>query len=313
MLHSLITEVIYIETNVVISFFVEYKLHNKIEKVFSKYGIDIVTPEKPKRVTDIYYEVPFILDSKNRLDTISTICNELKTKFNIDCGEMISYKFNDDDFNYAPLFELKSTGNSAKAFLSHKKDSVKLVSLCSNCGIQAKIQQSPLVMDTSKIGDRYMVNVGTDYWIISEKMASLMNEWEITGYTLKEVLHNGKNPAKSVFQLIPTNILPPWSAEMKHYSFVTEPEKKCSACSIRGRIDYPYHYNKSDLEEHLITDVNLMREWKPNGNIAYQPIFFSKKFRDLLNELNITRGVRDKFAKNYKSKDWLFEPVIIVQ
>lgn len=71
----------------------------------------------------------------------------------------------------------------------HKKDSVKLVSLSSNCGIQAKIQQSPLVIDTSKIGDRYMVNVGTEFWVISEKTASLMSEWEITGYTLKEVIH----------------------------------------------------------------------------------------------------------------------------
>lgn len=307
-------EVKNMEAIIIIGFLADYNMKDKIEEVFNEYQINFNYPEKPNSTLDseVYYEIPVTLNTVNNSNIISNICRDLKTKFNIDCGETVSFKFDDNDFINAPFYELKSTGNSSKAFLSHKNDGIKLITLCNVCKIQAKIQQSSLVMDTSKIGDRYMVNVGTDFWVVSEKMAALMEKWDITGYTLKEVIHSGKNSPQPVFQVIPTNILPPWSSAMKHYYFVTQSEGQCSECDIRGRIDYPYHYDKSDLEQYSITDISMMREWKSNGQWAYHPTFISNRFRRLLIENGITSDVRDIYAKNYKSKDWLFDPVIVV-
>lgn len=302
------------EAIIIIGFFADYNLKDKIEDVFKEYQINFNSPDQPNSSLDseVYYEVPVTLNKTNNSHTISKIRKKLQTTFHIDCGETVSFKFDDNDFSNAPFYELKSTGNSPKAFLSHKSAGIKWTTLCKACNIQAKIQQSPLAMDTSKIGDRYMVNVGTDYWVVSERMASLMEEWRITGYTLKEVIHSGKNSPQPAFQVIPTSVLPPWSSEMKHYYFVTQQEGQCSTCDIRGRIDYPYHYNKSDLEHYPITDMMRMREWKPNGQWAYHSTFISKRFRNLLIENEITGDVRDIYAKNYKSKDWIFNPVIPV-
>lgn len=146
-------------------------------------------------------------------------------------------------------------------------------------------------MDTSKIGTRYMVNVGTDYWVVSEKMAHFMEDWKITGYKLQEVIHSRKKDGQRAYQIIPTNMLLPWSTEMKHYQFIKRDKGwLCRRCNINGRIDYPYHYDKSDLEKYPIQDMNIMREWTSSGinGWAYRPVFVSKRFRDLLIEHNIT-------------------------
>lgn len=157
-----------------------------------------------------------------------------------------------------------------------------------------------------------MVNIGTDYWVVSEKMARLMEEWKITGFELQEVIHSGKKEGQPAYQVIPTNILQAWSTEMKHYYFITEPEERCPVCNIKGRVDYPYHYNKLDLEQNPIKDIDIMTEFCSNGSWAYRPVFISKRFRDLLIENGITREVLNMYDDNYGSRDWLFRLVIIV-
>lgn len=298
---------------VCIDFFAEYSLKSELERLFGKFDISLNFPDKPKMGTEVYLQVPIRLNGKVGIDTISYITSHLKKEYQISCGESFSCRFNYLDFERSPFFRLVSTGNSSKAFLEHKKDGIKWKTICPSCGIQEKVQTSPLVMDTSKVGDRYMVNVGVDYWVVSEKMAYLMKEWEITGYELREVIHSGKKPAQPVFQVIPTNVLPSWSSEMKHYYFITEPEERCQTCNIRGRIDYPYHYNKRDLEQYPIKDINIMKDLKSNGSWAYRPVFLSKRFRDLLIENGITREVINRDDDNYKSRNWLFEPVVIIE
>jgi hypothetical protein len=56
-----------------------------------------------------------------------------------------------------------------------------------------------------------------------------------------------------------------------------------------------------------------MKELKSNGSWAYRPVFLSKRFRDLLIENGITREVINRDDNNYKSRDWLFEPVVIIE
>lgn len=295
------------ETRVIVDFYADYYLKNKLEEFFYKYGIQLTFPEKRKHSSEVYVEVPINLNERLTVDTLARIISTLESEFNLSCGEALSFKFDDEDFK-----QLRSTGNSPKVFLEHKKDGVEWITLCKYCGLQAKVQTSALVIDTSKIRDRYMVNVGVDYWVVSEKMALLMEKWDITGYKLQEVIHSGKKTAQTAFQILPTNILPSWSSVMKHYYFITETDDQCSICNIRGRIDYPYHYNKTDIEKNPIKDINILQEWKSNGQWAYHSIFFSKRFRDLLIDNGITRDVRNMYDNNYKSKDWLFDPVIIV-
>lgn len=101
---------------------------------------------------------------------------------------------------------------------------------------------------------------------------------------------------------------------MKQYIFIEGDEDRCKKCNIRGRVDYPYHYDQSDLEKYPIKDFNIMREWSANGvnGWAIRPVFVSKRFRDLLIENGITRDIRDIYDENFTSRDWYFEPVIIV-
>lgn len=159
-----------------------------------------------------------------------------------------------------------------------------------------------------------MLNVDTDYWIVSEQMLRMMEEWKITGYKLEEVIHKGSAENKQAYyQIIPQHTLPPWSSEMKHYYFATQKEGQCPSCGIRGKIDYPYHYDHAVLNGNYM-DINIMKEWATTGawGWAYHPVFISRRFRDLLIENKVTRDVRDAFSKSYGSKDWLLEPVIII-
>jgi len=98
--------------------------------------------------------------------------------------------------------------------------------------------------------------------------------------------------------------------------FVSEDEKRrqCPVCGIRGRINFPYHYDNRYLDEN-ICDVNVMKEWNVTGHAngwAYHPTFFSRRFRELLIKHNITREVRSVNSRNYKSKDWVFDPIQVV-
>lgn len=303
------------------SFIAEYRLHKKLKNFFNSYGIQFGLSEELEMYAHEYspteenpYFVQISIKDRITMDTVSEIFSILQRDFQLDCSESVDFIFDQEDFNKSPFFMLVSTGNSSRAFLEHRRNCVEWKVLCEACGHKVKLQTSPLVMDTSRIGNRYMVNVGTDYWVISEKMAQLMEEWKITGYKLQEVIHVGKKNSQPAYQVIPTNTLPAWSTEMKHYEFITGNEDWCQKCNINGRVDYPYHYDKSDLEKYPIQDINIMKEWTSSGvnGWAYRPLFVSKRFRDLLIQNKITREVLNMSDNNYQSKDWFFEPVIVV-
>lgn len=81
-----------------------------------------------------------------------------------------------------------------------------------------------------------MVNVGA-YWVVSEKMARLMEDWKLSGLELKPVIHKGPEKGKQpAYQIVPSSTMPNWSKEMKHYYFANE-HRRCKTCGIRGRID----------------------------------------------------------------------------
>jgi hypothetical protein len=71
-----------------------------------------------------------------------------------------------------------------------------------------------------------MVNVESAFWIVSEKMARLMEDWGITGYELQEVAHKGPSSGKvPCYLLVPIETLPAWSSKMPRIYFVTEEQE----------------------------------------------------------------------------------------
>lgn len=292
-------------------FFADYNLEPYVKDLFKRYGIEMHFPQRLSRIGDnqASVEVPIQLNVDCTSDEIKDICQQLMKEYQLFVGEALFFEFDDDDFKAASFFKVHSTGNSSKAFLEHKKDHIQWETICDTCGIKKKVQTGPIVMDTSKIGARFMVNVGIDYWVISEKLAHLLEQWNMTGYELKEVIHCGKKEAIKCYQLIVRVSLPDWSHAMQHYSFATEPNKYCHTCKIRGRIDFPAVYDEGI--NRLANDFYTYNEYYSNGTWAYKPIFISKRLRRLLIDHKITRDVRNEFSSIYRSSDWLLKPIFI--
>lgn len=296
-----------------ISFFIDYSYSKQIESFFNEFGITVISPEKGSRTTEIRYLVPITFKpTEDMTDKIRIIYNKLLNFFPIGgIGEAIFFNYNNDDYDKAPLFTVNSTGNSASANLLDTKTPMKKETFCNACGLKLKSLESNLVIDTSKLRKKYMINVDSMFWVISEEMARLMSEWNITGYQLKEVIHHGKAENHvPAYQLIINNSMPPLSQKSKSYHFVSEPEGKCDVCGIKGKVNYPYLYETSDIKT-CTNDLYLLDEWVSNGSFVYRPLLISQRFRQLLLKKHITRDVRDLFDPNYGSKDWLMTPVFV--
>ncbi|MUG46415.1 hypothetical protein [Paenibacillus woosongensis] len=296
-----------------ISFFIDYSYSKQIESFFNEFGITVISPEKGSRTTDIRYLVPITFKpTEDMTDKIRIIYNKLINFFPITgIGEAIFFNCDNDDYNKAPFFAVNSTGNSASANLLDTKTPMIKETFCNACGLKLKSLESNLVIDTSKLRKKYMINVDSMFWVISEEMARLMSEWKITGYQLKEVIHHGKaENYVPAYQLIINNNMPPLSQKSKNYHFVSEPEEKCDVCGIKGKVNYPYLYETSDIKT-CTNDLYLLNELVSNGSYVYRPLLISQRFRKLLIEQGITRDVRSIFDSNYGSKDWYMTPVFL--
>lgn len=296
-----------------ISFFIDYNLRNDVENFFSTYGIKVISPEKG-RGPDIRYLIHITRNNGDGLQQLlAEIITNLKAKFNLTrIGEHFYYECSDLEYNQSPFFQVLSTGNSAKSHLDDNGNRFEITTFCPKCNLQIKNQTNNLTIDTSIMRKKYMVNVGSQFWVISEQMANLMEQHNLKGYSLKEVKHKGnENNAVPAYQLIPTTEMPRWSEKMKHYYFIDEKEEKCFNCGVQGRVDYPYSYNLNDLSQ-IDVDVIKSKEYTNNGLYAYQTLLISKKFRNLLLDHKITRDVRSHFSENYGRNDWLLVPVIVV-
>jgi len=294
-----------------INFIVNSDRSREIEDLFVSYGIQIVTPKKGKS-SELSYNVPITgEDGLDLYSLVSTIINSLKNKFNVShVGEFFFYECNDIEYEEAPYFLIKSTGNSNKSNIDDTGNALEYTTYCPECRLQKKTLTQNLIIDTSVLQKKHMINVGSQFWVVSERMAELMHQWNLKGYSLKEVSHKSKkNEAVPAYQLIPTNVMPPWSKKMIHYYFTSEEEESCSYCGVRGRIDYPYHYDLNQLSQ-IDVDIVKSKEFTSNGSYAYQTLLISKRFRNLLLEHKITRDVRSSFSENYGPNDWLLFPVI---
>lgn len=300
------------KASVEISFFANYSLSTEIQNFFKSYDIHVDIPER-KLASEFSCKVSLLEQEDHKLNDLAReIITDLKTTLNIKhIGEHFYFECSDKEYEEAPFFRVSSTGNSAKAHLDDEGNNFKKELFCSNCGLQLKHLQTNLTINTAVLKSKLMINVGGQFWVVSEKMAQLMEEWGLKGYTLREVSHKGKAAgAVPGYQLLPTTELPPWSDKMRHYFFVDEEEEYCTVCGVKGRVDYPYHYDKSQIET-IDTDLAWSKEFTNNGSYAYQSLLISSKFRRLLLEHKLSRDVRSNFDKSYGSNDWLLYPVII--
>ncbi|KAB2328688.1 hypothetical protein F7731_24530 [Cytobacillus depressus] len=161
-------------TELSISLFIRTDLVDKVINVFKNHNIMFKVPDYGEQ-SDVSIEVKVILNDKINYETVKGIYSYLENELHIKhIGERFSFLCSDDEYDKAPLFVLDSTGNSNKAFLKDKGTQFKNEIFCDTCGLILQNQVTPLTIDTSTIKDRYMVNVGA-YWVVSEKMAELMN------------------------------------------------------------------------------------------------------------------------------------------
>ena len=98
---------------------------------------------------------------------------------------------------------------------------------------------------------------------------------------------------------------------MKQYYFYTEKDRICKSCGIKGLIDGPYIYNREDLLD-LKNDIYIVPEFTHDWKYVYHRTILSKKFRNLIIEHKISKDIRGIDDSRYGSKDWVFDPVIVI-
>lgn len=284
-------------------------IQDKVINVFKRYGILLCAPVISESALKTCFNPVVTLNEDVTYEKMAALYKSLKNELGIkSIGERFYFAFSDSEYEQAPLFTLNSTGNSTDMFLDDRGTLFSRSTYCNECGLIEKEQLSPLVVDTSKINDRYLLHT-SGYWVASEKMVSIMEKGNIEGYDLLEVIHQGDNVGKQpAYQIFPKEVLPSCSTDRIKLHFATE-NPPCQ-CGLKGIINGPYLYEKKDLA-NLKGDVFLAAEWSHNGSHLYKKTLFSRKFRDLIIENNISLEVKGEKDNNFGPKDWLLDPVLL--
>lgn len=279
----------------------------QMNDLLSAYHIEYRPSERPEE-TDLYYGFD-LLNTMPNIDQFNMELEMLIPKIsNIPVYQpVIEFIFDKTDYDSSPYFKLQATGNSGRAFIDSYKPKFDKNYLCHTCGVLSRNLISPLEINNSKIGKRLMVNVNEEYWVITEKLANLIFEWDLKGFELKDGISNNTNGQK-LYQLIPKVIMPPLSNLMKYY-FIDRREW-CSNCDLRNWFAGPFQYDASALQ-NLQTDFAITNELNILGSLAYRPLLVSSRFRKLIIENKISKEVLNLRDPKYKSYDWFFEPIMV--
>ncbi|MET4561316.1 hypothetical protein [Lysinibacillus parviboronicapiens] len=290
-------------------FSIDESSQDQVIKVYNRYGIFIGAPEIRKRNLKASFNPIFTLNEDVTYEQVADLYKSLEHELGIvSIGERFYFDFSDSEYEQALLFTLNSTGNSPEMFLDDRGTLFSISTYCQHCGLMEKEQLSPLVIDTSKIEDRHLVHV-SGYWVASEKLVTLMKQENIEGYDLLEVIHQGPQLGKQpAYQIIPKQMLPTCSSERVKLYFATE-QPPCR-CGLSGVINGPDSYNRKDIT-NLQGDVFFSAEWSHDGRYLYRKTLFSRRFRELIINNNISREVKGEKDRNFGPKDWLFDPVLL--
>lgn len=288
----------------VVSFLVHSrKLKKEVDLVLQRYGINDIPSDPPTHEAEedvmvkysfsVDYVPDFIEQLLSSLEIISVPPRNRKPTFRF------HFVFSDEEYRSSPLFEVHSFGNDPKRYLENSERYEEKL-FCTTCNRKIDEQVAPLVIDTAVVNKYDLVYVDKKL-VVSEKIASLFEDWKLTGYRLEQVEHKGSEKNKyNAYQIIPTNILPPQEIPevLKNDPHVLK--LKCPACGTGGHLIFPYHYHESVIKQ--MKDFNLPHEYIAlNSKKVSRTILFSANLKKLLIESKIA------------DKNWDFIPTIVMR
>ncbi|MDD5111845.1 MAG: hypothetical protein PHG85_04825 [Candidatus Altiarchaeota archaeon] len=166
-------------------------------------------------------------------------------------------------------------------------------SVCPVCG-SGEVQKSDLIINKFEMGNKDIAVAYSFEIVISEKLAKILSENNLTGLELRPVRHyttRMKNEP-NLFQIIPTCTLPPLASPP---SRLVKAKEYCKTCGKSGLfIDPPFYYQKEDLSKVKVCDFDKTTEFfgiKLTRGIPRQAVIISQKVYQILKK-NKIRNIR---------------------
>ncbi|MFN3929151.1 MAG: hypothetical protein ACK4OK_05905 [Thermoflexus sp.] len=197
-------------------------------------------------------------------------------------------------------YDLKEDGYQGGPKASHKR--------CSACRAELE-QMRDLLVDVRKMGKRDLSMTYTFEVILSARLAQMLQESGLTGFTLRPVWDYRKpyQGEPRLFQLVVTNVLPPMASPPTEF----EGEQRCEVCGTEsryikhthwwGRIRYYEETNVYYPKEVLETAADFNRTVERFGDL---PV--SKPY--VIISQRAYRWLREQ-----RVKGWEAEPVYLVE
>ena len=177
-----------------------------------------------------------------------------------------------------------------------------LSSGCPRCGTGAT-QTSALILRKAQTPTSGKIFVTAHETMLASEVAHLLNEQMVTGVELREAVAWRTGEPLGWHQLIPTDVMPPWSAKTTG----GDTESPCPRCNRDGHFDSPTEplritYRASDLG-YVESLPDVTSTWERFGNswitppsehhiplaFAHPLILVRPRVRALLREAQVTR------------------------
>jgi len=253
-----------------------------------------------------------LIDSTTNTEKLLSLYRELLSNFTNEIAEMYTFIYEDEEYEIAPFLQIDGLGNNGVAYQIGSEASFQKEIICATCNRIKVTQIAPLHVNTSLLKNRMAIFVN-EQLVISEKFARLLEEWGMKGYRLSEVIHKGNADKLQVaYQLIPTEYMPKCSEKWRKLHFYYE-DNRCFDCNLTGFINPPYTYDEKDLQG-LDNDFYIALEPRATTyHYYYHDTLISQRLRQKLLEYGITKNGKGRFDnENYNSKDWAFDPIVVV-
>lgn len=226
------------------------------------------------------------------------------------------FSYSHSEIEASPLFFIQSIGNIASKYPQNKSNR-KRIPFCSTCRRYYLEKGAPIKINTA-ILQKYDIVYSDGAIIISERLASLLETWNATGYQLTLVEHIGSsNKRVPAYEVVPINVLPPQIIPDYLREDINFQTSKCPDCNLGGYPKYPFHYDVSIRDS--IQDFNLTYEWGyapgPGTRIS-KKMLISKRLKQLFQENWLFKN--EFFGQWIEgdyvgTNDWIFTPVILVK
>ncbi|MBO2944878.1 hypothetical protein JJQ72_12935 [Paenibacillus sp. F411] len=279
---------------------------HKVEKVIKDHGAT-VTEFLDLTVGDSHhysYLITMTYDSHTIGGFIKDLNGVVPYITNDSFGFSIVYE--EEEFKRSPLFNIRSIGNKADLYL--QKPKIKLEKFCDLCNRKKYMEDQNITIDVNKLMKNPIMFVN-HFFVVSENLANLLRESDLTGYNLIQVLHKGRKEAKiRGYQIMPTNVLPKQCIPDDFLSdpYILNQDRRCTECKLGGHRFPPYYYNPNDIKEVL--DFNFTYENK-SSDYVYRNTLVSRRVIDFfVNENYLINVVRN--TNTWGEKDWVLEPIL---